>query len=82
MLYKIIESFSRADGARWTGYCDWRGLQFERFDSIDGIMRPSLFQKPEDDDWAHIVNESVNDTATVPLRGEVAASTALQWRLE
>ncbi len=24
----------------------------------------------------------VNDTATVPLRGEVAASTALRWRLE
>jgi len=58
MFYTIIESFSREDGDRWTSYCAWRGIQFERFDSIDSILRPSLCQKPEKDDWSHIVNEN------------------------
>ncbi len=58
MLYTIIESFSPADGERWTKYCAWRGIQFERFDSIDRILRPSLCAKPSDEDWPHIVNEN------------------------
>jgi hypothetical protein len=57
MLYTIVESFSPAH-AGWTSYCEWRGLAFERFDSIDGILRPNLFYPPEDSDWAHIVNEA------------------------
>ena len=56
MLYTIIESFSPEDGDRWTKYCAWRGIQFERFDSIDGILRPNLFSSPADEDWPHIVN--------------------------
>lgn len=57
MLYTIVEPFSPVDGARWTSYCEWRGLAFERFDSIDGILRPNLFKTPHDSDWEHIVNE-------------------------
>lgn len=58
MLYTLIEPFSPNDGDRWTKYCVWRGLQFERFDSIDGILRPSLFRQPQESDWSHIVNEN------------------------
>jgi hypothetical protein len=57
MLFTIVEPFSPADGERWTSYCEWRGLSFERFDSIDGMLRPNLFDSPEDSDWDHIVNE-------------------------
>ena len=58
MLYTLIESFSPADGDKWTKYCSWRGVQFDRFDSIDGIMRPSLCREPEDGDWPHVVKEN------------------------
>lgn len=58
MLFTIVKPFSPADGEKWTSYCEWRGMQFERFDSIDGILRPSLFENPENADWNHIVNES------------------------
>lgn len=58
MLYTIVEPFSVADGQKWASYCEWRGLTFERFDSIDGILRPNLFDTPEDSDWEHIVNEN------------------------
>jgi hypothetical protein len=58
MLYTLIEPFSPNDGARWTNYCAWRGLEFERFDSVDGALRPSLFLEPTGEDWSHIVNES------------------------
>ena len=58
LLFTIVEPFSPADGKGWESYCGWRGIKFERFDSIDGILRPNLFQVPDDDDWPHIVNES------------------------
>ena len=32
-------------------------MKFERFDFIDEMFCPNLFQTPEDEDWAHIVNE-------------------------
>ena len=58
MLFTIIESFSPNDGDRWTSYCKWRGLTFTKFDSIDGILRPTLFNAPtKDEDWNHVVNE-------------------------
>jgi len=57
MLYSIVENFSPADGERWSSYCAWRGIQFERFDSIDGILRPSLCNQPEAEDWDYIVNQ-------------------------
>ena len=56
-LYTIVESFSPEDGEKWDSYCKWRGKNFERFDSIDGMLRPPLFEKPEENDWEHIVNE-------------------------
>ena len=57
MLYTIINSFSPADEDSWNTYCNWRGIQFGRFDSIDGILRPSLIDPIEDEDWEHVVNE-------------------------
>jgi hypothetical protein len=58
MLYTIVEPFSPSDGAKWERYCEWRGMRFERFDSIDGILRPNLFLTPEAEDWEHIGNEN------------------------
>jgi hypothetical protein len=58
MLFTIVESFSPRDGERWASYCGWRGMAFERFDSIDGILRPSLFSPKEDADWDHVVKEN------------------------
>ena len=57
MLYIIVAPFSPNDGERWTSYCEWRGMHFERFESIDGVLRPNLFLTPEEDDWAHVVKE-------------------------
>lgn len=57
MLFTIIESFSPRDSNRWISYCQWRGLAFTGFDSIDGGLRPSLFDNPIGEDWNHIVNE-------------------------
>ncbi len=42
MLFTIVEPFSASDGEKWEIYCEWRGMKFERFDSIDGILRPNL----------------------------------------
>lgn len=57
-LYTIVESFSPSDGEKWHNYCEWRGMTFERFDSIDGMLRPNQLGQPEGDDWKHIVNKS------------------------
>ncbi len=57
MLFTIIGSFSPQDGDPWTAYCAWRGLDFEKFESIDGILRPSLLGEPQGEDWNHIVQE-------------------------
>jgi len=58
MLFTIVEPFSPANGEKWTTYCEWKGINFERFDSVDGILRPNLFDTPDDEDWSHIVNEN------------------------
>lgn len=58
MLFTIIESFSPQDGDRWKSYCEWRGLNFEAFESIDGILRTNLFTPGTDEDWQHIVNQN------------------------
>lgn len=58
MLYTIIQSFSSTDVMKWVNYTEWRGVNFERFDSIDGILRPSLYEPEEDIDWLHVVNEN------------------------
>jgi hypothetical protein len=57
MFFTIIETFSPQDGERWTSYCAWRGVQFERFDSIDGILRPNLFTPRSEEEWRHVVGE-------------------------
>lgn len=58
MLFTIVEPFSPADGEKWISYCEWRGVRLERFDSIDGMLRPNLFTTPDEEDWEHVVNEN------------------------
>ena len=58
MLFAIVEDFGPAEQEAWTNYLEWRGIQFERFDSLDGILRKSLFSPESDEDWQHIVCES------------------------
>lgn len=58
MLFTIVESSSPSDGDRWISYCQWRGLAFTGFDSIDGILRPSLLSDLEGEDWNHIDHEN------------------------
>jgi hypothetical protein len=57
-LHTIVEPFGPADGEAWRSYCKWRGIQFERFDSIDGMLRPKFFMPESDEDWQHVVNEN------------------------
>jgi hypothetical protein len=59
MFFLIIKSLSPADGDEWTDYCEWRAMDFERFDSIDKYMRPSLLpacgsNELNADDWSHL----------------------------
>lgn len=57
MFYRIVSKFGPADGARWHGYLKWRRLShLTRFDSVDGILRPSLFVPKSEDDWRYCVN--------------------------
>ena len=57
MLYTIVEDFGPELGEAWFNYNEWRGLDFSRFDSLDGILRPSLFDPTTDEDWNHVVCE-------------------------
>lgn len=58
MLFTIVEDFGVADGEAWTNYVEWRGLNFDRFDSLDGILRKSLFTPESVEDWDHVVCEN------------------------
>ena len=58
MLFTIIGSISPLDGDPWMAYCAWRAMDFETFESIDGILRPSLLGKLQGEDWNHIVQEN------------------------
>ncbi len=59
MLFAIIEDFGVRDGESWSNYIKWRGIAFDRFDSLDGMLRKKLFTSPEtDEDWNHVVCES------------------------
>lgn len=55
MLFTIVEDFGIADGEAWTNYLEWRGMHFERFDSLDGILRKSLVTPESTEDWNHVV---------------------------
>jgi hypothetical protein len=57
MLFTIVEDFGVANGEAWTNYPEWRGMLFERFDSLDGILRKSLFTPESTEDWDHVVCE-------------------------
>lgn len=57
MYYKIVERFGPQDGENWQTYLEWRGLKLDSFDSVDGILRPDLFNPSSDDDWQNCVNE-------------------------
>ena len=51
MLYTIVEPFTPRNGDQWENYIEWRQMDFERFDSLDRMLRPSLFNPIEDSDW-------------------------------
>ena len=55
MLFTLVDSFGPASGEAWTSYLAWRGLPLSRFESIDGILRPSLFRPETTEDWAQAV---------------------------
>ncbi|MCF6285370.1 MAG: hypothetical protein L3K26_09300 [Candidatus Hydrogenedentes bacterium] len=57
MYYKIVEQFAPQNGEIWLGYLRWRGLNLNRFDSLDGILRPDLFVPKSRMDWDNCVNE-------------------------
>ena len=58
MIFSIVESFSPEAGDRWTKYCAWRGMVFQRFDSIDALLRPRLFMLQSTADCNHMVRHS------------------------
>ena len=39
MLFTIVEDFGVADREAWINYLEWRGMQFERFDSLIWLKR-------------------------------------------
>lgn len=55
MLFAVVQPFSPACGEGWKGYCSWRGITFDRFDSVDRILRPSLFSPNTAADWEHVI---------------------------
>ena len=57
-IFTILESFGPAQGDVWNSYIAWRGLSLERFDSIDGILRPRLFTPVSNEGWEHVSEES------------------------
>lgn len=58
MYYKIVQNFGHENGDRWQDYLAWRGLNLTDFDSVDGILRPDLFEPNCDRDWKNCVNEN------------------------
>ncbi len=56
MYYKIVEYFGPKDGG-WKSYVEFRGVEFDRFDSVDAMLRPDLFSPESEDDWLNCVNE-------------------------
>ncbi len=57
MYYKIVQRFSTEDREKWRDYLSWRGLPLKSFESVDGILRPDLFQPASAEDWRNCVNE-------------------------
>lgn len=57
MYFKVVEKFGPSDGARWSDYLTWRGLNLTRFDSVDGILRCDLFNPKSEDDWKNCLHE-------------------------
>jgi hypothetical protein len=51
-----MEKFGPGDGDRWRDYLTWRGLKLTSFDSVDGILRPDLFEPESNEDWHNCVN--------------------------
>ena len=75
MYFKILEKFGPESGERWTEYLDWRKIALIKFDSVDGMMRPDLFEPRTHDDWRNCVNEDykLNLITNVEYAAEVAS---------
>lgn len=88
MLYTIVEAFAPSDGEKWSKYKAWRGRHFERFDSIDGMLRPSLFQPTTERDWDNVVTESfmthliTNREYALARRREIGDGVVLEIRTD
>lgn len=90
MYYKIVEKFGPSSGDRWQDYLQWRGLDLTHFDSVDGILRPNLFDPESKEDWANCVNENcklslitnIHYAKTVLNRYENAALVGVDYELD
>ena len=59
MLYKVVEYFGPNSKDKWDNYIEWSGLNWlKSFDSVDGLLRPSLFEPHTEEDWANCVKEN------------------------
>ena len=57
MYYIIIEKFGKENVNKWKSYLRWRNVEFEKFDSIDKTLSPSLFTPTEAKDWEYCIND-------------------------
>ena len=56
MYYKVIEALGPETEDSWSSYIEWRKLELERFESVDGMLRPDYFEPESDEDWENCVN--------------------------
>jgi len=79
MLYEVMAKFGPSDEERWSDYIWWRGLHhLTRFDSVDSILRPSLFVPKTDQDWQHCVSADFK----IGLITDVSFATSILSRYE
>src|SRR3990167_623215 len=55
MYFKIVEPFGPKNEEKWENYLKWRELAFSKFDSVDHILRPDLFEPESAQDWDNCV---------------------------
>ena len=90
MYYKVVERFGPDAGDKWQSYLKWRGLNLTSFESVDGILRPDLFEPETKDDWQNCVNAdfklglitSLAYARTILTRHENATLVGVEIELE
>lgn len=56
MLFKVVEKFGPDSGEAWSSFLKWRKFEFSSFDSVDGMLRPDVFEPETEQDWNNCVN--------------------------